>query len=430
MAFPQEYLGGNISVPDDLKSFYFLRHGSTDLNVKREVDGRPMWYAQGAGTNVVLNKMGEQQARLAGNVLRTLGIKRVVCSPLLRAIQTAILANVAPSEFVTEDKLKERDFGKNEGELAPRELFFGDCDDCELTEAFSARVAKGLEHVRSEGTLLVSHGGVLRTIAALLRAEMLNEHVDNGVVVHFQRDGSSWKVTASQSPVVLVSGANRGIGLAIAKELISHGYRVSLGARDVGKLEEIFGAQNEYVQHALFDAFAPSTCKDWVSAAVTKFGRIDALVNNAGQGGPVKLMDDNEKALDRLWTVNTKAPLRLTQLCLPHLEATGAGRIVNINSLSGLRVKDSHNLGYIASKFAQMGLSETTRCYSWPSGVRTTAICPGWVSTDMSAHTDKIKRQDMILPETIAQIARLAIELPNNASIATIPVNCELEALY
>ncbi|MGV0877355.1 SDR family NAD(P)-dependent oxidoreductase [Martelella sp. FLE1502] len=228
------------------------------------------------------------------------------------------------------------------------------------------------------------------------------------------------------APVIMVSGANRGIGAAIVRDLLQHGYRLSLGARDVSKLEAEFGVPGERLFYHRFDAFEPETAKAWVDGTVARFGRIDGLVNNAGSGEQVLLTDDNEEALDRLWAVNVKAPLRLTRLCLPHLEETGRGRIVNIVSMSGKRVRNGF-VGYNMTKFAVMGLTHTTRHVAWEKGVRATAICPSFVRTEMSSYTSKVKPEDMIQPETMAELVRTAIELPNNAAMAEMLVNCRLE---
>ena len=207
-------------------------------------------------------------------------------------------------------------------------------------------------------------------------------------------------------PVVLVSGANRGIGAAIVRELKAHDYRLSLGARNLSALQEAHGAGDDMTLHARFDAFEPETAEAWIEKTVGRFGRIDGLINNAGDGEQVHLMDDNEDALDRLWAVNVKAPLRLTRLCMPHLERTGRGRIVNIVSLSGKRVRNP---------------------LAGEKGVRATAICPSFVRTEMSAYTKKITPEEMIRPEDLAVLVRTAIELPNTAAMAEMLINCRLE---
>lgn len=230
----------------------------------------------------------------------------------------------------------------------------------------------------------------------------------------------------AENRVALISGANKGIGRAIATELIARGYRVSLGARSPAKLVDAFGSETDRLMFHRFDAFDPPSAAQWIEATASRFGRIDALVNNAGLSERVLLTDDNDEALDRLWQVNVKAPLRLTRLCLPYLEASGRGRIVNVASLSGKRVRNGF-VGYNMTKFALMGLTHTTRHVAWEKGVRATAICPGFVRTEMSAYSDKVKPEDMIQPETIAELVAMLISLPNNAAIAELLVNCRLE---
>ncbi|WP_316860195.1 SDR family NAD(P)-dependent oxidoreductase [uncultured Cohaesibacter sp.] len=226
--------------------------------------------------------------------------------------------------------------------------------------------------------------------------------------------------------VALISGANRGIGAEVARYLRRHGYYLSLGARDISMLEKEHGAQSSTMHFGRFDAYDRNSAKEWVQSAVEHFGRIDALVNNAGNGNRLGLLDDDEDALDELLEVNVKAPLRLTRLCLPHLAKTGHGRIVNIVSMSGKRVRNEH-VGYNISKFAAMGLTHTTRHVTWDQGIRVTALCPSFVKTEMSAYTSKVTPEEMTQPETIAHLVKTAIELPNNAAMAEMLVNCRLE---
>ena len=121
--------------------------------------------------------------------------------------------------------------------------------------------------------------------------------------------------------VVMVSGANRGIGLAVARCLHAKGYSLSLGARDVGKIEAAMdGLDPSRFIAVAFDARDRASCAAWVERTASHFGRIDGLVNNAGIGLPVGIEDDDEAAYDAMWDVNVKGPLRLIRLAMPYLK--------------------------------------------------------------------------------------------------------------
>ncbi len=223
--------------------------------------------------------------------------------------------------------------------------------------------------------------------------------------------------------VIMVSGASRGIGRAIAQRLIDDGYGVSLGVRDPDALASSLGA------HALccrFVAEDRSSHASWLATTLDRFGRLDGLVNNAGVGGKFTVEEGEEAELDRIFTINVKAPLFLTRLCLPHLKTAGSGRIVNVASLSGKRVRND-SVAYSMSKYALIALTHTTRRLGWEHGVRVTALCPSFVRTDMTASVTKLAREEMIDPADLAAMAAMAIGLPNNAAIAELLVNCRLE---
>jgi len=227
--------------------------------------------------------------------------------------------------------------------------------------------------------------------------------------------------------VVLVSGANRGIGRAIAICLHKKGYTVSAGARDVDALTESLGhLDNERLLLARYDAADRQTQTNWVSKTQERFGRIDALVNNAGTGNTFRIDSGDESELDELWAINVKGPLFLTRACLPLLKEAGQGRIVNIGSLSGKRVRND-NAAYNLSKFAVMALTHGTRRLGWEYGVRATALCPSFVDTDLTAGVTKITREEMIDPTDLAEMAAMVIALPNTAAVAELLVNCRLE---
>lgn len=226
--------------------------------------------------------------------------------------------------------------------------------------------------------------------------------------------------------VILISGASRGIGRAVAEQLHAEGYSLSLGVREPKKLAAELASWDPSRLHvARFLAEDWASHQAWIADAAHRFGRIDGLVNNAGAHSKMTLRAPDEAELDRIFAINCKAPLNLIHHALPHLEACGAGRIVNIASLSGKRVRNDM-IAYNMSKFALMALTHGARRIGWEKGVRASAICPSFVSTDMSIGAT-FPFDQMTTPETIAGLVSTVLRLPNNAAIAEVLVNCRLE---
>ncbi|MBR0680408.1 SDR family NAD(P)-dependent oxidoreductase [Roseomonas eburnea] len=221
--------------------------------------------------------------------------------------------------------------------------------------------------------------------------------------------------------VAMVSGATRGIGRAVTERLLAAGYAVSAGVRDPARL----APHDRLVGHA-FDAATAGSAEAWVAQTLARHGRIDALVNAAGINTRGTLLDSDETAFDATWTVNAKGPMRVIRAAWPHLVAGGEGRVVNISSLSGKRVRND-NLAYAMSKFAVMALTQEVRRLGWEHGVRATAVCPGFVDTDMTAHVTKVSRGSMSRPEDIAALIEAVLRLPNTATVAELLVNCRHE---
>jgi NAD(P)-dependent dehydrogenase (short-subunit alcohol dehydrogenase family) len=226
--------------------------------------------------------------------------------------------------------------------------------------------------------------------------------------------------------VALVTGASRGIGRAIATELYARGWTVSFGVRDIASGRAVSAEWDPARTHVgRYDANDASGQARWVEDVLARFGRIDALVNNAGIVRAGSIREIEEAALDEIWAVNCKAPLRMIKLCLPALEASGAGRIVNVSSLSGKRVKND-TVAYAMSKFALTALTHAARRLGWDKGVRATALCPSFVRTDLTAGAN-FPADQMTDPADLAVLAATVLALPNTASVAELLVNCRLE---
>lgn len=223
--------------------------------------------------------------------------------------------------------------------------------------------------------------------------------------------------------VVMISGATRGIGATIAHRLFAAGFRLSLGVRDTARTPV---GDPAHCLITRYDARERDAAARWVEETVERFGRIDALINNAGISAMASIEDENEDALDDLWLVNVKAPLRVIRSALPYLKESGAGRIINVASLSGKRVRNSNN-GYAMTKFALVALTHSVRRLGWEHGIRATALCPGFVATDMTADVTSVDRGEMTRPEDLAELVACLLALPNNASIAELLVNMRYE---
>ncbi len=227
--------------------------------------------------------------------------------------------------------------------------------------------------------------------------------------------------------VIMVSGANRGIGLATAKVLIRRGYNLSLGARQPDKIPKLENNKNVIVHH--WDAEEKGASVDWVDATISHFGRIDGLVLNAGVELGGSLESGTEEEIDRMFSVNFKGPLWLVRAALPHLRTSGEGRVINLSSLAGKRVWKHEMLGYSASKYAAMALTHAIRQLGWDDGIRATSICPGLVETRMAENIAAPPNGFKIDPETIAETISYALSLPNNAVVAEILVNSRHEPM-
>jgi NAD(P)-dependent dehydrogenase (short-subunit alcohol dehydrogenase family) len=179
--------------------------------------------------------------------------------------------------------------------------------------------------------------------------------------------------------VSLVSGASRGIGAEIARELAAdHGFLVFAGARNTADVDRIDGI--EPVELDVTDQESIDATRDRVEAEA---GRLDALVNNAGvYGDPIGAADyDIDRAHDVL-EVNTFGPWRLIEAFLPLMRDSSQPRIVNVSSGAGqLSDMDGGRAAYRLSKAALNALTRTLA--SDERWLKVNTMCPGWVRTDM-----------------------------------------------
>ena len=232
--------------------------------------------------------------------------------------------------------------------------------------------------------------------------------------------------------VAMISGANRGIGEAIAAALHADGWALSLGARDLTSLEasvaEYRRDHGPAVTLHRYDATDPEAAERWTAETMAMHGRIDCLVNNAGVAYPDAFEDLTAETLDEMWEVNAKGPFHMIRATLDHLRHSGEGRIVNVISMSGKRVRGTFAPGYAMSKHAAMALHHSVRHLTFPDGIRCTAVCPGYVQTDMTSDFG-VDPSIMIQADDLAQALATILRLPNTASVAELLVSTEPETI-
>ena len=182
----------------------------------------------------------------------------------------------------------------------------------------------------------------------------------------------------------LITGASSGIGLAIAEMLGEEGYGLTVAARRPDKLEGAADGLREKgydVQHIAGNLGDEDTIKAVVAQHEERFGRLDVLVNNAGVGGgstPLHELDLDD--WNRTLAVNLTGPFLCTRAAMPHLLASGRGRIINIASVLGL-VPARLQSSYIAAKAGVVNLTKAMALELAPHGVLVNAVAPGSTQT-------------------------------------------------
>ena len=194
-------------------------------------------------------------------------------------------------------------------------------------------------------------------------------------------------MAAGNGRTALVTGASRGIGLAIALGLARDGINVVVNdiARQEAELtavaEEI-GSLGRRGTALLADVSDRAAVRAMVDAALAQAGQIDAVVNNAGILIANSVEDLEEDQWDAVMDVNAKGTFLVTQALLPHMRVRGYGRIVNIASIGGKHgaPEQAH---YSASKAAIMGFTRVLAQEAGPFGITANCVCPGIIVTEM-----------------------------------------------
>jgi NAD(P)-dependent dehydrogenase (short-subunit alcohol dehydrogenase family) len=197
------------------------------------------------------------------------------------------------------------------------------------------------------------------------------------------------EVASPDRRFALVTGANRGIGLEVARQLAAEGFTTVLGARDLGKggaAAEALARDGLDVHARQLDVADPESVRALAASLADELGRLDVLVNNAAihydtwQRGADADLGVVQEALD----TNLLGAWRTAQACLPLLRRSEHGRVVNVSSEAGsLASMGAGAPAYSVSKAALNALTRVLAAELRPEGILVNAVCPGWVATDM-----------------------------------------------
>ncbi len=205
--------------------------------------------------------------------------------------------------------------------------------------------------------------------------------------------------------VAVVTGGSSGIGLAITASLVSEGMRVVIAARDETRLKQAttgLGKAGGKVIAVKTDISIGKQVEKMVQGAMSAFGRVDLLVNNAGLGQWASITECDEDEWERIQSVNLKGTFLCTRAVLPIMMQQRSGYIVNIASVAG-KSGFAGSSAYSASKFGVVGFTESLLEEAVAHNIKATVICPGYVATPMVSGAS-VPADQMIPPEDIGKI--------------------------
>ncbi len=225
----------------------------------------------------------------------------------------------------------------------------------------------------------------------------------------------------------IVTGSTRGIGRAIADALAEDGYSLTITGRKPDGVEravaELQSAGADVHGVALNHA-DPDAPAEIVKQHADRFGRLDVLVNNAGVGIGADATEHQTKFVSMMLELNVRAVILFYREAIPLLkvsaEQTGQSHVINLSSLGG-KSGQPWLSAYSATKAAVVGYTEAMSKELAPVGIKSTALCPGYVDTDMTEFVkEQIPADEMIQPQDIAEGVRFVLRMSRGCTIPEI----------
>ena len=235
--------------------------------------------------------------------------------------------------------------------------------------------------------------------------------------------------------VAIVTGASAGIGRASALALAAEGAKVVITARRQERLEALaseISAMNTQAFIVAGDANDEATAKKCVETALSEAGRIDILLNNTGAGNYKHLVDTSLEEYDQLMNTNMRTTFVFTRQVVPQMLLQKQGTILMISSMAGL-YGFANQAVYCATKFAQVGFSQSLDKELRPSGIKVGVICPGGVKTEFAIGTgrteESVAQSGMLEATDVAGAVLLACTQAPGSRIIEIQMRTMSESL-
>jgi NAD(P)-dependent dehydrogenase (short-subunit alcohol dehydrogenase family) len=230
----------------------------------------------------------------------------------------------------------------------------------------------------------------------------------------------------------LITGASSGIGLAIAHLLGEEGHRLTVAARRPEKLaaaaEELRGKGYE-VEEVAANLLDEEAVQGVVAAHRERYGRLDVLVNSAGVGVGAPVDDIQTKRVDMQLDLNLRAVILFYRECADLLRADGGALVVNLASIAGKSGEPWLSV-YSATKAAVIGWTQAMNKELVGDGVRSVALCPGFVDTPMTEFIrEQVPPEEMIRPQDIAEAVRFLLRTSSRCVVPEIVFQRPGEAL-
>jgi len=186
----------------------------------------------------------------------------------------------------------------------------------------------------------------------------------------------------TESKVWYVTGASKGLGLSLVKQLLAGGYKVAATSRNIEDLENAVGNGNPDFLPLSVDLGKEQSVIDSIQSTVDNFGQIDVVVNNAGYGLLGSLEELSDKEARANFEINVFGMLNVTRNAMPYLRKQKSGHIFNISSIGGFNGGYPGFSIYCATKFAVAGLTESLAAEIKPFGIHATVVLPGYFRTN------------------------------------------------